>query len=481
MATIFGTPDDTATIITAKTANKTSYSPGETITYTITVANMGPATAVSPVVKDEVPSIVQNPQFSIDSGTTWNPWGGSLQLPDLKSGDAFIILIRGTVAIGATGSLNNIATTTTPTPRPFGVTGAPGVSTGTTSTGSQEPTPGVMDSNQNPVVKPEAAGATGVTGATGPGQNPTANVLTVKSSDKTSYSPGESITYNIVVGNLGPATAKAPMLRDPVPPAVLNPRYTDDLGATWQPWNGSLQLPDIPAAFGGYVRIRGTVATGSSGSLNNTATTTTPTPSPYGPTGSPGVSTGTTATGPTGISGATGSNQNPYIMSAANITTAKKTDKFSYKPGEPITYTITVSNSGPATASAPRVTDMVPAQVENPMFSVDGGPPAPWTGKVTLPDMPSGKVTVIHIVGTIREGASGSLANSATTMTPTPSKNGSPNVSTGQTPGDPIVAESADLVTRKEPDKKSYLPGETITYTITVYNSGPSAAAIAPA
>ncbi len=95
--------------------------------------------------------------------------------------------------------------------------------------------------------------------------------------------------------------------------------------------------------------------------------------------------------------------------------------------------------------------------------------------------MPNGKVTVIKITGKVRARSTGIMPNSATTTTPTLNKDGKDNTTTGKTVddpinGDPLVIDTADVTTKKTADKKSYLPGEEITYTITITNNGPSAA-----
>ena len=79
---------------------------GETITWTITITNLGPATAPSFRVEDNVPAQVTNPEYSIDGGTTWTLWTGSLSAGPLTSGSDLEILIRGKVACDATDFTN---------------------------------------------------------------------------------------------------------------------------------------------------------------------------------------------------------------------------------------------------------------------------------------------------------------------------------------------------------------------------------------
>ncbi len=424
---------DNTELVTVKTADKASYLPGDAITYTITVTNNGPYAAKAPRITDAVPAQIDSPAFSVDGGAA-SPWTGSVTLVDMPVGKTSIIKITGKVLEGASGSLANTATTTTPTPNRDG---GENVTTGKTPAD-------IVDS---------------------------AHLVTLKEPAKKSYLPGETIVYNITVYNSGPSAAATPTVSDKVPPNVLNPQFSLDNGSTWRPWTGAYTLANLPASTSAKLLIRGTVAPRATGILPNSATATTPTPNSRPGRGlEPG--TGNTIDSPPG---------DPNVIDTADVTTRKSADKKNYLPGEAITYTITVTNGGPSAAKAPRVTDTLPAQIENPFFSVDGGPAAAWTGEVTLPDIPNGKAAVIKITGRVKANATGSMPNSATTVTPTLNKDGKDNTTTGRTVddpinGDPLVIDTADIITKKSADKKGYLPREIVTYTITVTNNGPAAA-----
>ncbi len=424
---------DNADIITSKAADKPSYLPGDSITYTITVTNNGPYAAKTPKITDTLPEQIDSPMFTVDGGPS-APWIGATTLPDIAVGKTAVIKITGNVKEAASGSLANTATTTTPTPNKDG---------GTNITTGRTPAD-IVDS---------------------------AHLTTLKEPVKKSHLPGETITYIITVYNSGPSAAATPTVIDKVPSNVLSPQFSIDNGATWRPWTGTYTLPDIPANTSAKIHIRGTVAPRATGILPNSATATTPTPNSRPGRGlDPG--TGNTIDSPPG---------DPNVIDTADVSTKKAADKKRYLPGETVTYTITVANGGPSAAKAPKITDTLPTQIENPRFSVDGGPSSPWTGAATLADIPSGKAAVIKISGKIRARAAGFLPNVATATTPTLNKDGKDNVTTGKTSddpinGDPVIINTADIKTIKTAEKKSYLPKEIITYTITVTNNGPGTA-----
>ncbi|MDR1706202.1 MAG: DUF11 domain-containing protein, partial [Clostridiales bacterium] len=96
-----------------------------------------------------------------------------------------------------------------------------------------------------------------------------ADLRVTKTSDKTNYLPGETITYSIIITNNGPATAMAPVVTDTLPAALRTPEYTNTgSGAPiWAPWPGSISLPDIAPNSKVFVTIRGRISHLATGSL----------------------------------------------------------------------------------------------------------------------------------------------------------------------------------------------------------------------
>ncbi len=106
-----------ADIAITKTDSPDPVTVGKTLTYTITVTSNGPATAKNVMLTDTTPTILLNPQYSLNGGTTWNIWTGSLNIGDMASGSSTQILIRGTISTTYTGSsVSNTATVSTTTP-----------------------------------------------------------------------------------------------------------------------------------------------------------------------------------------------------------------------------------------------------------------------------------------------------------------------------------------------------------------------------
>src|SRR5690606_1553124 len=153
-----------------------------------------------------------------------------------------------------------------------------------------------------------------------------------------------------------------------------------------------------------------------------------------------------------------------------------------YIPGESVEYTITVTNNGPSDAGEVTGNDTAPAGT-----TITGWTAAVTTGTVTLPSA-SGTGDIDETIATLPDGAgvtytvtvltpsdmTGDLVNAVTVTTPT--EDPDPTCPQCETP--PLrPAPEADIVTVKvtsDAGLTEYTPGESVDYTITVTNNGPS-------
>jgi uncharacterized repeat protein (TIGR01451 family) len=171
------------------------------------------------------------------------------------------------------------------------------------------------------------------------------------------------------------------------------------------------------------------------------------------------------------------SNQVPLLVvdipGDADIGVMKQSDTPNAIPGQMLTYTMIVSNTGPADAENVLLTDDIPADILNPQFSTDNGVTfQPWTGSLNLGTVEAGGVRVVMIRGTVNPTAAGVISNTATVTSPTPDPNPDNNTSTIDTPV--LTGEQADVSIIKTANPNPAAPGEMITFTLTVSNAGPS-------
>jgi uncharacterized repeat protein (TIGR01451 family) len=267
-------------------------------------------------------------------------------------------------------------------------------------------------------------------------RRPEADLAVTKTDGQATAVPGEPLTYTLVVSNGGPAAATAASVTDVLPAALLAPTWTcvASAGSSCTA-GGSGNIADlVTLAAGGtatYV-VTGTVSAGATGTLANTATVTPPAGLP---------------------------DPNPANNSATDIDTltpevdlaVTKTDSADpVSPGDPLTYTVTVTNAGPSHGTGVTLADTLPAGVT--FVSSSPGPPAcafaGGTLTCSLGALAAGASATVTIDVTVNAG-SGMLVNTASASAnetdPDPGNNsGSAATVVGRTDGE--LAHGSDAV-----------------------------------
>jgi len=92
--------------------------------------------------------------------------------------------------------------------------------------------------------------------------------------------PGEEMTYGLIIGNRGPATAQKVLLQDLTPINLLDPEFSTDIGAYYEPWPGQLFLGNLPVGKTLAVLIKGKLCADTKSPLINTGHVSSITPDP---------------------------------------------------------------------------------------------------------------------------------------------------------------------------------------------------------
>ena len=311
------------------------------------------------------------------------------------------------------------------------------------------------------------------TGATGSGSGPyrsntaTASAhidaadLTITKSHSGSVSAGTSFDWKLHVTNLGTDTAVGPFtVTDTLPTGVTFASYS---GTGW-------------SCTGPVSRVL-TCTSGSPGSLAPSASLPDLTVTVAVPAG---TANGTTFTNNAHVSGST-YDPNPLNNDASDTVTLSnvadlkivKAASGPFVAGHPVAWTLDVSNLGPSVATSPTVTDVVPAAVSNVTANGSG-----WSCSV------SGQTVTCQLSGDLAAGASagqivvsGDLSPSATgTLTNAADVS---SVTTDPVPGNNHSSVTVPLGTLANLSvSKSHtgplVPGQDVTYHVTVTNAGPS-------
>ena len=430
---IVGVADLTIT----KTDGSPTATPGTTTTYTVVVTNNGPSNVISASVADVAPAGVTFTSWtcaaSAGAGCASPSGSGNIATTvDLAIGASATYTINASIGAAVAAPVANTATIT-----------APG---------------GVTD--------PNLADNTATDTDT---MAPIANLSITKSDGSATVTPGGSVVYTVVATNAGPSNVIGAAVTDLVPPAVVGATWTcaGNGGGTCGISSGTAplnQLVNLPVGGSVTLTITGAVDPALSANLTNTATIA----APVGVT-DPDLSNNTATDVDT-----------PTPVADLGVT---KTDGLaSALPGDVVTYTVAISNSGPSNVVGATVADAVPGALTGVTWTcaaVNGSCPASGSGSLNQPiNVAVGGTVTFSVTGTVVGSATGSIVNTATVTAPAGTND--PNPGNNSATDVTSVNPKADLSITKTDGNLTDVAGTTVTYTIAVTNAGPSRVTGAP-
>ncbi|UOF16265.1 Ig-like domain-containing protein [Lysobacter capsici] len=259
---------------------------------------------------------------------------------------------------------------------------------------------------------------------------------------------GTNVTFTVTVANAGPSAAVATNVTDQLPAGYTFVSATPSVG-TYNAGTGVWAVGTLASGANATLQIVATVL--PTGPYANTATATSSSTDP-----TPGNNTATST---------------PVPVASADLAVTKTASSATPTVGTNITFTVTVSNNGPSAAAGVNVNDQLPAGYTFVSATPSVGTYNAGTGVWAVGALASGANATLQIVATVR--ATGPYANTATatstTNDPTPGNNTATNT--------PVPVASADLAVTKTASSATPIIGSNVTFTVTVSNNGPSAAA----
>ncbi|MGW2226670.1 DUF7927 domain-containing protein [Streptomyces formicae] len=409
-----------ADVTVTKTLVTSPVVPGADIEWRVTVTNNGPSRAKNLVVRDRIPTDVDEPRFRGPADEACPVTDGEAVCApfDLAVGASRSFTLDGTLDPDATSAPRNTAR----------VTGGPG---------------------------PSATERTAVASATSAA--PRASLVVTKVLVTSPVVPGGEITWRVTVKNNGPSRARNVVVEDTVPAGVDSPAMTGDSTCTLTEGTYACAAVEIAAGASKTWALSGTLDPDATTTPNNSVRVT------GGP--DPSASTRTAVASPTA---------SPQARARLEVTKTLVTSPV--VPGEKIEWRVTVKNNGPSRARDVVVRDRVPSGVKKVSMSgssscalaageytcdaveIAKGASKTWTLSGTLdPDATAAPVNTVTVTG----GPDPGTPTHAVTATPTASP-----------------SHRTSLVVSKVLVTSPVLPGRPVQWRVTVTNNGPSDAGL---
>lgn len=363
-----------------KTDGQFTTTAGSLITYTIVVSNTGPSDATNAVVTDTFPASVTGVSWtcSASSGSACSASGsGNIsETVTLLPGGTLTFTAGGSIVVSSTGSIVNTA--------------------------YASPAAGATDSDTN---NNQGTDSTSL--------DTTVDLGLTKDDGQTSDVPGTTITYTIVISNTGTAFATNATVTDTLPASLTNASWSCVAGtnSNCDAANGTGNINttvDVAAGSAVTFTLVATIDPSATGTLTNTASVIANV-----------IDVEPNTSNNTGADGTT-------LAPQADLGIIKTDGLSNIVPGSAITYTITVNNVGPSTATGLTVTDTFPTVIEGITWlcsatGLGAACPASGSGNINTSavDLPPGTTVIFQATGTLTSTAAlGVLTNTAYVSAP---------------------------------------------------------------
>ncbi|MEG3901913.1 DUF4347 domain-containing protein, partial [Microcoleus sp. B4-C1] len=441
-------PSITAEVATIKTGPQ-FVKPGSSITYTITTVNRGPAPATNVLIQDEIPFEMLRP-------------GG---LPPVLTASNNGTYVNETKAV--TWPLIPVLNAGETLTYTLTIDLPPGLKSGSSFANVAFSNSSTFDpdlSNNSGVLAPGQIEGPGVVFTTV--VDTVADLVTTKSGPVTT-SAGSSVAYTLTTTNMGPDPAANVTITDSIIPGLTGVSVSD--GGSYDPVSGIVTFPALTTLANAATATRTVsfIAPATLTAISNTARSSAATFDPIA-TNNNGRATNKDGT-------PTNSTVTTSIAPNADLVTTK-TGSTSATASSSVSYTIATVNLGPSPAEAVTITDSIVPGLTGVTAS-NGGVYDPVTGIVTFaPVAIAHKETVTRTIGFTVPPTLTSISNTARSTSITPDS--TPANNNGTNPNATVITSIdavADVVTQKTAPA-SIEVGDTLLYTITTTNNGPSPA-----
>ena len=395
----------------------TNTAPSTNVRVLMTITNLGPSPATGVTLRDALPAGAT--YLSDNQGACTNAAGvATCIVGSLAVNASFSVLVTVQVAASAAGTtLVNTATKSANQPDPVASNDS---STDRLSVGT------AADLELHKTVSP------------------------------TNASVGQEVTYSLAVTNNGPSPTTSLSVGDPLPSGLEF--VSAQAGCSYAAGTRQLTCTSGPLAVG-VTRTLTFVARPTNAAAGTTVQNR--------------------ATASSTVQDAEPANNVDFaalpVAPRADLRIVKRPADTTLRVDQDVTYTLTATNDGPNDATGVVVTDSVPTGMRfvsaSPGCIYDAGPPETVTCAVG--DLADGASTEVTVTLRPRRALAGeTVPNAGTVRGDQPD----PNLADNSGVTSVIVLAQADLQLSKSAASPTAVAGGTLTYTLSVFNEGPSTA-----
>lgn len=421
---------NTADLSLTKTVDNPTPAINANVVFTITVNNAGPANATNVAVTDQLPAGLQFVSATASQGS-YNSATGVWTIGAINAGAAPAPQLQITAQATTTGLKLNAAE----------ITGVDQVD---------------PDSTPGNGLNEDDRGTASVT-ASG------VDLSLTKTVNDSTPNVGQNVTFTITVNNAGPDGATGVAVNDQLPAGLTFVSSTASQG-TYVSGTGIWTVGAI--ASGGQASLQVVATAATPGAKTNTAQVSAASPADIDST--PGNSVPTE------------DDQASVVVTpdVIDLSLTKTVDDATPDKNQNVTFTLTLANAGPVTATGITVTDVLPAGLTFVSSTPSVGSYNSATGAWTVASLANGANATLQIVATV--ATSGAKTNTAqVTAADQFDSDSTPNNNNGQEDDQASAALTpnvADLSLTKTVDNASPNKNTNVTFTITVSNAGPAGA-----
>ena len=412
-----------------KTANVTSVAPGGTVSYTVTVTNSGQTPYTGATFTDPLTSVLGNAVYNGNAAAT----AGTV------SYSSPTLTWAGNLAVGASATITYSVTVNSP------------------DTGS-----GIL-TNTVTSTTPGSNCASGSGNASCTATVTVYGLTIVKSANVSSITPGGTVDYTITVTNSGQTPYTAATFTDPLTSVLANATYDGNAAAT----AGSLSYSSPTLTWAGNLAVGASVTITYSVTVDNPDT---------GNLIMTNIVTSTAAGSNCASGSADARCTSTVTVLVPALTIVKTASASAVVPGATVGYTITVTDSGQTPYTGATVTDSLAGVLGNAAYNGDA---AATTGTVTYAS------PTLTWTGNLAVGATATITYSVTVDNPDTGSKVMTNTAVSSAAGSSCPADSGNaactatvavltpaLTITKTANLATSTPGGTVSYTITVTDSG---------